>query len=56
MDSAGVRLIMTLDLRARAEGFELVIVRGQGAVRHVLDLCRVPDRVRTVGDPADAAG
>jgi hypothetical protein len=45
---------MALDLRARTEGWELVIAGARGAVRHVLDLCRVSDRVRTVDDPADA--
>jgi anti-sigma B factor antagonist len=55
MDSTGVRLVMALDLRARAEGWALVIVRGAGVVAHVLELCRVSERVRTVDDPADVA-
>jgi anti-sigma B factor antagonist len=54
MDSTGVRLVMELDLRSRAEGWELVIVRGTGVVAHLLDLCRIADRVRTVDDPTGA--
>jgi anti-anti-sigma factor len=55
MDSTGVRLVMALDLRSRAEGWTFVIVRGAGVVAHVLELCRIAERVRTVDDPADAA-
>ena len=54
MDSTGVRLVMGLDLRSRAEGWALVIVRAPGVVAHVLELCRIPERVRTVDDPGDA--
>jgi anti-sigma B factor antagonist len=55
MDSTGVRLVMALDLRSRAEGWAFAIARSSGPVAHVLDLCRIPDRVRTVDDPADVA-
>jgi anti-sigma B factor antagonist len=53
MDSTGVRVVMNLDLRSRAEGWTHAILRRSGAVARVLDLCRVPDRVLTVGDLAD---
>ena len=54
MDSSGVRLLMTLDIRSRAEGWTLFVVAPDGAVRHVLDLCQVSKRVRLIDDPADA--
>lgn len=53
MDSSGIRVVMTLDVRSRAEGWGLAIIRSPGAVQRVLDLCRVPERVRTVGDPVE---
>jgi anti-anti-sigma factor len=53
MDSAGVRLLMNLDLRARSEARELVIVRGPGPVADLLDICGIPGRIRTVGDVAE---
>lgn len=54
MDSSGVRVLMSMDVRSRAEGWTFVIVRGPGPVQRVLDLCRVSERVLTVRHPADA--
>ncbi len=53
IDSSAIRLLMTLDIRARSEGWELFIVRGAEAVRQVFDLCRLGERIRLVDDPAD---
>lgn len=53
IDSSGVRLLMTLDVRGRTEGWKLVIARRPGPVQNVLDLCGVAARVATVDDPAD---
>ena len=53
MDSTGVRLLMTLDLRARREGWGLVVVRGSGVVAELLRLTRLEDRVEVVEDPGD---
>ena len=55
IDSSGVRFVMSLDVRSRAEGWALVIARRRGVVQRVLDLCGIPDRVTTVDDPADVA-
>jgi anti-sigma B factor antagonist len=51
MDSTGIRLLMSLDLRSRAEGWTLGILKRPGAVARLLDICRIPDRVRTAGHP-----
>ena len=53
MDSVGVRLLMVLDIRARAEGWTLVVARSPGPVGRLLELCRMPDRVAVVGDPSE---
>jgi len=53
MDSTGIRLLMNLDIRSRSEGWTLAVVNTAGPVQRVLDLCRIPDRVRTVSDPAE---
>jgi anti-sigma B factor antagonist len=55
MDSSGVRVLMTLDVRARSEGWTLVVVCGPGPVRRMLDLCRLSERIQLVDNPADAA-
>jgi anti-sigma B factor antagonist len=54
IDSSGIRLLMQLDVRARDEGWELVIALSPGPVQRVLELCRMPERVMTVQDPATA--
>jgi anti-anti-sigma factor len=54
IDSSGIRLLMQLDVRARDEGWELVIALRPGPVQRVLELCRMPERVMTVEDPATA--
>lgn len=51
IDSAGVHLLMQLDVAARRDGWSLVLVRGSGGVQRVLDLCRVGERIRTVDTP-----
>lgn len=53
MDSSGIRLVMNLDIRSRAQGWTLAIVSAPGPVQRVMDICRIPERVRTVPDPAD---
>jgi anti-anti-sigma factor len=54
IDSSGIRFLMLLDMRARAQQWTLTLVAVDGTVRRVLDLCRIPDRIRTVEDPDDA--
>ncbi|MDQ4040798.1 MAG: STAS domain-containing protein [Actinomycetota bacterium] len=45
IDSSGIRVLMTLDLRARSEGWSLAIEQPQPAVRQVLELCRIGERI-----------
>jgi anti-anti-sigma factor len=45
MDSSGVRALMNLDVRARADGFQLAMAGPQPRVRRVLDLCGFEDRI-----------
>jgi anti-anti-sigma factor len=55
MDSTGVHLLMRLDVRARNQGWSLVVVRGPGAVSRVLEVCRVHERIQVVDDLASAS-
>jgi len=50
MDSSGIRLVMRLDVEARSRGWTLTLVSRAGAVRRLLELCRVEDRVEVVED------
>lgn len=45
IDSSGLRTIMSLDLRSRAEGWSLSLARPAPAVRRLLTLCAIDDRV-----------
>jgi anti-anti-sigma factor len=51
MDSAGVRALMNLDLRARVEGWTIAMVGPQPRVRRVLSLCGFEDRIPILDDP-----
>ena len=56
MDSTGLRLLLQLDLRARAEGWRLVVARAPGGtVADLLQLARMAERVTVVSDPAELA-
>lgn len=48
MDSSGIRTLMNLDLRSRAEGWALVLASPQPAVRRVMTLCAFEDRIPIV--------
>jgi anti-sigma B factor antagonist len=52
MDSAGLRALMNLDLRARREGWEISLTRPQRAVMRLLDLSNVGDRIPIRDAPA----
>jgi anti-anti-sigma factor len=55
LDSAGIHVLMRLDTRSRAEGWNLAITGATGAVARVLALCRVGDRIPiTDGSPGTA--
>jgi anti-anti-sigma factor len=45
IDSSGIRAFMTLDTRARSEGWTLLLADPQDVVRRVLALCAFDDRV-----------
>jgi anti-sigma B factor antagonist len=45
MDSSGLRTLMNLDLRSRAEGWTLAFTAPQPAVRQLLRLCGFEHRV-----------
>jgi anti-sigma B factor antagonist len=46
MDSTGVRMLMNLDVRSRAEGWRLALARPQPPVERLLRLSGFADRVR----------
>src|SRR4051794_23098977 len=52
MDSTGLRLLISADLRAREAGRRLVLVQGNEMVQRVLRLTRLDERLEIVDDPA----
>lgn len=50
MDSTGVRMLMNLDLRSRAEGWSLAITRPQPGVARLLRLSGFAERVPIDGE------
>jgi anti-sigma B factor antagonist len=48
MDSSGIRTLMNLDLRSRAEGWTLALASPQPAVRRVMTICAFEDRIPIV--------
>jgi anti-anti-sigma factor len=55
MDSTGLRLLITADIRARQEGRRLVIVKGNEMVQRVMRLTRLDERLDIVEDPGALA-
>jgi anti-anti-sigma factor len=55
MDSTGLRLLITADIRARQEGRRLVIVRGNEMVQRVMRLTRLDERLDIVEDASALA-
>jgi anti-sigma B factor antagonist len=56
IDSTGVRALLQAHRRSARSGSRLVVVAGDGAVRRVLELCELDDRLTIVSDhPAPAA-
>jgi anti-anti-sigma factor len=45
MDSSAIRLFMRLDIRARDEGWTLVLVHAGGMTARVIELCRLHERI-----------
>ncbi len=50
MDSSGLRTLMNLDLRARAEGWSVALAGPQPAVMRLLTLTGFQDRVTILDD------
>jgi anti-anti-sigma factor len=55
MDSTGLRLLITADIRARQDGRRLVIVQGNEMVQRVMRLTRLDERLDIVEDPGALA-
>jgi anti-sigma B factor antagonist len=56
MDSTGLRLVLSVDTRARERGGRAVIVRGPHSVHRVFELALLEERLEFVDDPAEAGG
>ena len=50
IDSTGVRVLIEADHSCAGSGSRLVVLTGDGAVRRVLDLCKLDDRLALVTD------
>ena len=48
MDSTGLRILITADMRARAAGRRLAIVQGNESVRRVLRVTRLDERLEVI--------
>jgi anti-sigma B factor antagonist len=55
LDSTGVRVLLTTDLRARKRGVRFGVARGAGMVRRLLEVTRIDERFPVVDDPAELA-
>jgi anti-anti-sigma factor len=55
MDSTGLRLLITADMRARQEGRRVVIVQGNEMVQRVMRLTRLDERLDIVEDASAVA-
>ena len=55
MDSTGLRLLITADMRARQEERRLVIVQGNEMVQRVMRLTRLDERLDIVEDSSALA-
>ena len=56
LDSTGVRVLLTADLRARKRGVRFGVARSTGMVRRLLEVTRIEERFPVVDDPAELAG
>jgi anti-sigma B factor antagonist len=56
LDSTGVRVLLTADLRAREHGVRFGVARGQGMVRRLFEVTRIDQRFPVVDDPVELMG
>lgn len=55
LDSTGVRVLITADLRARERGVRFGVARADGMVRRLLEVTQIDQRFPVVDDPAELA-
>jgi anti-sigma B factor antagonist len=53
LDSTGVRVLLSVHLRAQEQGLKFGVVRGDGMVARLLEVTRISDRFPVVDDPAE---
>ena len=53
LDSTGLEAIMKFEARSRANGSELVVVRGPRAVERLFAVMQLDKKLRIVDDPAE---
>ena len=51
LDSTGVRVLLSVDLRAREKGMRFGVVRREGMVSRLLEVTRISQRFPVVDDP-----
>ena len=56
LDSTGVRVLLTADLRAKERGMRFAVARAGGMVRKLLEVTRVDQRFPVVEDPVELMG
>jgi anti-sigma B factor antagonist len=56
LDSTGVRVLITMHMRARERGVEFGVVRGGGMVARLLEVTRINQRFPVVDDPGELVG
>lgn len=56
LDSTGVRVLISTDLRARERGVRFGVARADGMVRRLLEVTQIDQRFPVVDDPAELAG
>jgi anti-anti-sigma factor len=56
IDSTGVRVLLTVELRARERGARFGVVRGDGMVARLLEVTRIHQRFPVVDDPGELVG
>lgn len=56
LDSTGLRLMVTVDQRARKDGRRLVIVKGPETVQRVFSITKLDEALEMVDDVSEVAG
>jgi anti-sigma B factor antagonist len=56
LDSTGVRVLVTMQLRAREQGVRFGVVRGGGMITRLLEVTRIDERFPVVDDPDELLG